>query len=187
MNSRSRRPDKVPSRTEPAGASLASRGRGVLPTLLAALAVLGAGLWFGGFFDSGNGGEERRPAIASSERASPGGTPEFVSLAPARVRDAYAFAATNSELLAYIPCYCGCGGHSGHRDVRDCFIKKISADGVTYEKHGSECDVCVSIVLDTKEMLAEGMPLTEVRAEIDAAYEYLGPGTDTPFPPGMEE
>lgn len=186
MNSRSRRPDKVPSRTEPAAASLASRGRGVLPTLLAALVVLGAGLWFGGFLDFSKS-EGSSPAVTSSEGASRGGTPEFVSLAPARVREAYAFAARNSELLAYIPCYCGCGGHSGHRDVRDCFIKKISADGVTYEKHGSECDVCVSIVLDTKEMLAEGMPLTEVRAEIDAAYEYLGPGTDTPFPPGMEE
>ena len=148
--------------------------------------VLGAGLWFGGFLDSGKG-EERSPAAASSESASRDETPAYVTSAPARVREAYAFAASHTAELAYIPCYCGCGGHSGHRDVRDCFIKTVSADGVTYEEHGSQCDICVSIVLDTKAMLAEGKPLPEVRAAIDAAYQDVGPGTDTPLPPGMEE
>jgi hypothetical protein len=103
------------------------------------------------------------------------------------VREAYDFAATHGAQLSYIPCYCGCGGHSGHRNVRDCFIKNRSASGITYEEHGSQCDVCVSIVLDAKEMLARGDTLAMVRAAIDEAYADVGPATDTALPPGMEE
>jgi hypothetical protein len=111
--------------------------------------------------------------------------PQFVTAAAPRAREAYEFAVARGADLAYIPCYCGCGGHSGHRDVRDCFIKQVTTSGVDYEEHGSTCDVCVAIVLDVKKMAGEGQSLAATRSYIDAKYSKIGPGTDTPLPPGM--
>jgi len=113
--------------------------------------------------------------------------PAFLTSATERVRSAYTFAASHGAELAYIPCYCGCGQHSGHRDVRDCFIKSQTAAGITYDDHGSGCDICVSIVLDVKSKLGDGQSLAATRKFIDARYSKIGPGTNTPLPPGMEE
>jgi hypothetical protein len=61
--------------------------------------------------------------------------PEFVRSAPPQVREAYRFAIANRELLAAIPCYCGCGA-MGHRSNRDCYIKSVRADGsIEFENH----------------------------------------------------
>lgn len=154
----------------------------IIPALVA-LAVIAAGLWIIFEAGAGNGGGRAEQASVASQ----GGVPDFVSLAPERVREAYDFAATHGAELVYIPCYCGCGEHSGHRNVRDCFIKSGSGSAVTYEGHGSQCDICVSIVLDAKAMLARGDTLAQVRTAIDESYRDIGPATDTPLPPGMEE
>jgi hypothetical protein len=45
----------------------------------------------------------------------------------------------------------------------------------------------VSIVLDVKRMQGQGESLAAARKYIDATYSKIGPGTDTPLPPGMEE
>jgi hypothetical protein len=176
MSSRSRRLERVQSSTRGAAA------RALIPAVLVAIAVVAAGLWFtGALSGAGDGTPTAAPATGAAA------APDFVTSAPARVREAYAFAADNGAALSYIPCYCGCGGHSGHRNVRDCFIKHGSGDAVTFEEHGSQCDICVSIVLEAKTMLARGDSLAAVRASIDQAYADVGPGTDTPLPPGMEE
>jgi hypothetical protein len=156
---------------------------------LGAIAVVGAGLWFTGMLPTGGDGEHTATAPASVSNAAPDtqqALPQFVKAAAPRTREAYEFAAARSADLAYIPCYCGCGGHSGHRDVRDCFIKQVTASGIVYEQHGSTCDVCVSIVLDVKKMTGEGQSLAATRSYIDGKYSKIGPGTDTPPPPGME-
>jgi uncharacterized protein with PCYCGC motif len=56
---------------------------------------------------------------------------------PAVVRDAYTFAAEHPEVLAYVPCYCGCE-RSGHRGNDDCFVTARAADGdvTQWEPHG---------------------------------------------------
>jgi hypothetical protein len=35
---------------------------------------------------------------------------------------AYTKAVEYQDMLMYIPCYCGCGSHSGHLSVKNCFI-----------------------------------------------------------------
>lgn len=189
MDSRSRRHGEAKSPSEAPDTRLSSRARGALPVLLGAVAVLGVGLWLGGLLPGFGGGSA--PPPASTTRASTPGQqvqalPAFLTSATPRVRSAYDYAASHGAELAYIPCYCGCGGHSGHRDVRDCFIQSQTAAGITYDDHGSGCDICVSIVLDVKSKLAEGQSLGAVRKFIDARYSNIGPGTDTPLPPGME-
>jgi hypothetical protein len=53
------------------------------------------------------------------------------------VRAAYAFAAEHPEILAYVPCYCGCE-RQGHRGNDDCFVQARSEKGdvTQWEPHG---------------------------------------------------
>ena len=112
--------------------------------------------------------------------------PAFMSGASAQVKDAYLYAATRPDILQYIPCYCGCGSSShdgGHSDNERCYVVERGADGwMILEPHGSQCGVCVGITLDTKAMIGRGMPLRDVRAQIDRKWSAAGPGTPTKVP-----
>jgi hypothetical protein len=55
--------------------------------------------------------------------------PSFVTKARPEVRRLYAYALEHGDLLRYIPCYCGCGGFAGHRNNRDCYVRRVNADG----------------------------------------------------------
>lgn len=44
------------------------------------------------------------------------------------VRALYAFAARRSDILQYIPCYCGCE-REGHRSNEDCYVRGRIATG----------------------------------------------------------
>jgi len=56
---------------------------------------------------------------------------------PAVVKAVYTFAAEHPEVLAYVPCYCGCE-RSGHRGNDDCFVMARAANGdvTEWEPHG---------------------------------------------------
>jgi len=64
-------------------------------------------------------------------------SPEPPARSPEVVRAAYKFAAEHSEVLSYVPCYCGCE-HSGHRGNEDCFVTARDAKGdvTQWEPHG---------------------------------------------------
>ena len=57
---------------------------------------------------------------------------------PAVISAAYTFAAEHPEVLAYVPCYCGCE-RSGHRGNDDCFVMARAANGdvTQWEPHGA--------------------------------------------------
>lgn len=80
--------------------------------------------------------------------------------------NAYTYATQHPDVLEQIPCYCGCGGHSGHRFLRDCFIK----DDWTYDEHARYCDVCIGETMKVQSYLAEGKTLKETRTLIDREY-----------------
>jgi len=90
----------------------------------------------------------------------------------------YTYATKNPDVLEQIPCYCGCGGHSGHRFLRDCFIH----DDWTYDEHARYCDVCIGEALKVQNYLAQGKTLKEARALIDKEYgpKYADGRTSTP-------
>ena len=190
MGSRSRRHGAAQSPSKASETQSGSTARAALPVLLGAVAVLGAGLWFGGLLPGFGGESASAPAAntqISTSNSRSQALPAFLTSATPRVRSAYEFAAGHGDELAYIPCYCGCGQHSGHKSVRDCFIRSQTAGGVTYDDHGSGCDICVSIVLDVQSKLGGGQSLASIRSFVDGKYSKLGPGTNTPLPPGMEE
>ena len=100
--------------------------------------------------------------------------PSFVYTSPLTLK-AYSYATEHPDLLEQIPCYCGCGGHSSHRFLRDCFIR----DDWTYDNHASFCDICVAEAIKVQNYLAQGKTLAEARTLIDQEYSSLYPGQNT--------
>lgn len=108
--------------------------------------------------------------------------PDFLSDAPARVREAYQFAAANPHALETVPCYCGCGA-MGHKSNLQCYIHEVDAAGnVTFDNHAAGCGICVDITVDVMRLIKEGRSSTDIREYIDATYSAFGPSTDTPLP-----
>ena len=73
-----------------------------------------------------------------------------VPFAPARpmpvVQEVFEFAARHPEVLAYVPCYCGCE-QLGHQGNHDCFVKSRAASGsvTEWEAHGIGCAICIDV------------------------------------------
>jgi hypothetical protein len=55
--------------------------------------------------------------------------PEFVLEAGDEVRRLYEFQVENGDLMRFMPCFCGCGQSAGHRNNRDCYIRRVNPDG----------------------------------------------------------
>jgi hypothetical protein len=91
---------------------------------------------------------------------------------------AYGLATERGDLLARIPCFCGCANlpQEPHESVLDCFINQ---DG-TFDQHAAVCSLCIDIALDAANWQDEGASVAQVREEIDEKYGAFGPGTDTP-------
>lgn len=103
--------------------------------------------------------------------------------APAPVQEAYAFALAHPEVLHYVPCFCGCGVSSAHRDNYDCFVKTANGAGsYILDPHGFGCGGCVAIALEAKGMLAAGASVKAIRRAIDERWMGVGTPTQTPPP-----
>ncbi|MDP2675648.1 MAG: PCYCGC motif-containing (lipo)protein [Dehalococcoidia bacterium] len=155
----------------------------------AAVAVLVVGLAAVLLLGSGNsrssGAPQAEQTTADTAGSGTGGMPDYVMSAPEDVQMAYQFAMDRPDIMMWMPCYCGCGGHAGHKSAKNCFIKESStATNIQFDEHGAGCQMCVTIALDTKAMTEEGRSLKEVRTYIDDKFGDIGPGTDTPMPPG---
>jgi hypothetical protein len=99
-----------------------------------------------------------------------------------RTQAAYRYAVANPDLLAHIPCYCGCAA-SGHRSNLDCYVKTRNGASVTLDPHGFGCDTCASITLDAQELASRGLTHRAIREAVDARWGTTGPATATGWPP----
>jgi Protein of unknown function with PCYCGC motif len=104
--------------------------------------------------------------------------PDFVR-ADATTEAAYHYAIEHPEVVAWMPCYCGCDAME-HRSNLDCYLKARAA---AFEEHASYCRICVDITLKAKELVAGGKNLREVRTIVDATWGGIAPGTRTALPP----
>lgn len=104
--------------------------------------------------------------------------PDFVR-ADATTEAAYHYAIEHPEVVAWMPCYCGCDAME-HRSNLDCYLE---ARGSGFEEHASYCRICVDITLKAKELVAQGKSLLEVRTIVDATWGGIAPGTRTELPP----
>lgn len=101
-----------------------------------------------------------------------------VQLAPERISTAYRAAVANEDALAHIPCYCGCA-FLGHTSVDTCFVAERNEKGqaLLFDEHALECNICVDIVLDARQMILDEVPPDEMRRIIDEKYSPFGPAT----------
>ncbi|WP_028399987.1 PCYCGC motif-containing (lipo)protein [Ectobacillus panaciterrae] len=110
--------------------------------------------------------------------------PKFLSSQPEQVQQIYTIAGQNYELLASIPCYCGCGESAGHTSNKSCFIREVKENGeVIWDSHATTCVNCMEIALESASMKQNGSSALEIRNYIDNKYkEGYGKPTPTPMP-----
>ena len=125
---------KQRSRRDRKGARSRQKGLGrwlyVLPLLAALLIGVGGGWFLARRGDTATGPEIQLAPISQ--------LPEKVRRAPPVVQEGYRFAIANPEVLAKLPCYCGCGS-MGHKSDLDCFIQEFKPDGtIVFGYHAFE-------------------------------------------------
>ncbi len=111
----------------------------------------------------------------SRSPASPEGLPATLSAPPGRLPDAvyragpqtiaaYQAAISDPDVLASVPCLCGCEKSLGHRNNLDCYIASKSNGGVVvYSSHGIDCGVCQTITEITMNGARQGLTGPELR------------------------
>lgn len=110
--------------------------------------------------------------------------PSFLDKVDPKIKSIYRIAGDNNDLLANIPCYCGCGESADHKHNGNCFIKEVKSDGsVVWDDHGTRCGTCMEIAFTSAKMKQEGKTIKEIREFIDNKYKKgYAPPTLTPMP-----
>ena len=108
--------------------------------------------------------------------------PEYVRALPTDWQAAYKFALARPDVIGWMPCNCGCGA-DGHRSNLDCFFDRRESGEITFQEHGSFCDICVETSNLAAKLLGEGKSMVEIRAAVDKTFGGGGHSTDTPLPP----
>jgi Protein of unknown function with PCYCGC motif len=102
------------------------------------------------------------PAQTAQHEALP--KPNVTTLDPmlfkGRARTAYEAAREVPEVLAQLPCFCGCMSGFGHRNNLDCF----------HDEHGVECTMCQDIAIDARDLYKSGVEITRIRQTIKDKY-----------------
>jgi len=100
------------------------------------------------------------------------------------IRLVYQAAGLSTDILKWMPCYCGCGESVGHKSNLNCFIKEVKSDGaIVWDDHGTRCGVCLQIAANSIRMTQDGKSLKEIRTIIDETYaEGFAKPTKTDFP-----
>ena len=118
------------------------------------------------------------------ETASADVLPSFLNNKSEDIRLVYQIAGQSTEILEWMPCYCGCGESAGHKSNLNCFIEEKREDGtIVWDDHGTRCLVCLEIAVQSAKMHKDGMDLKEIRQTIDNNYKegYAKP-TPTDMP-----
>lgn len=110
--------------------------------------------------------------------------PNFLNNQSEDLKLVYQSVGKATEVLKWMPCYCGCAESANHKSNLNCFIKEVKKDGsVVWDDHGTRCIVCVEIAIKSIKQAQEGVSLKEIRKQIDNEYKegYSEP-TETPMP-----
>ncbi|WHY84606.1 PCYCGC motif-containing (lipo)protein [Neobacillus novalis] len=109
--------------------------------------------------------------------------PDYVLSSSEKVQETYVMAATYPEVIASVPCYCGCSVE-GHKSNLDCFVKQVGGENAVteWDSHGISCDTCVDIARDAVDMHLDGKSPKKIHDLITKKYENYGDPTPTPEP-----
>ena len=96
--------------------------------------------------------------IPATVMAPHGLLPSIVHQIDRETVDAYAAALSHPDVLASVPCTCGCMTVLDHKDNLDCYIDDVLPDGtVAFSTHGLYCLVCQWITRDALEGASAGL------------------------------
>jgi hypothetical protein len=112
--------------------------------------------------------------------APPGITPAVLSQGTDLARESYRAAVAHADLLAAMPCTCGCMDPDAlaHRNNLDCYIERTYPDGtVAFTTHGLGCGICQLITRDAVDGAAAGLSVTELQ---ELVMERYGPQSHQP-------
>ncbi|WP_025116010.1 PCYCGC motif-containing (lipo)protein [Lysinibacillus fusiformis] len=129
-------------------------------------------------------GDSHASGDIQEETASANVLPSFLEDKQENIRLVYQVAGQSTEILEWMPCYCGCGESSGHKSNLNCFIHEKREDGsIVWDDHGTRCLVCLEIAVQSAKMHQDGKSLKEIRQVIDETYKegYAKP-TPTDMP-----
>lgn len=113
--------------------------------------------------------------IHTHEFAATGRVPAYYEIAPdvrtlpltlspeiftGNKRLAYEAAKEIPQILAQLPCYCHCDRSEGHKSLHSCFESE----------HGENCGICIGEALMAYNLDKQGVPVSEIRKRIIAAY-----------------
>ena len=127
--------------------------------------------------------DDRTGMPMAASPASHGPLARLRTRANAATEAAYQYAISHPQIVAWMPCYCGCEAMD-HRSNLDCYFKHGSRATAIFEEHASFCDICVEITLKAKELVAQGKSLHEIRAVDRPDVRWIrAPGTHTAQPP----
>jgi hypothetical protein len=106
--------------------------------------------------------------ISSNNDASGSNAGLVATLNPAafdgRAREAYQVAKDIPEVLAELPCFCGCA-NQGHKSNLFCFK----------DSHGNECAMCQDIAMIARALHDQGKEVDKIRDEIISRYAQYAP------------
>jgi hypothetical protein len=85
--------------------------------------------------------------------------------------EAYAAAIANPDILAAVPCTCGCMETIDHRNNLDCYVDEVLPDGtVAFSTHGLYCLICQWITRDAIEGAKNGLDADQLNELILERY-----------------
>lgn len=98
--------------------------------------------------------------------------PNFLDSKSEDIRLVYRVSGQATDVLEWIPCYCGCGESAGHRNALNCFVAETRENGsIVWDDHGTRCIVCLDIAVESVQMHIDGKSIKEIRETIDTKYE----------------
>ncbi len=77
--------------------------------------------------------EDHRHASGDVQEETASATilPSFLDDKQENIRMVYQIAGQSTEVLEWMPCYCGCGESAGHKNNLNCFIEEKREDGLS--------------------------------------------------------
>ena len=108
------------------------------------------------------GGSAGKQFTASGAKLVTTMAPSYFSRDP-KARAAYQVAKDIPEVLAELPCFCGCMSTFGHESNLFCFR----------DEHGSACSICEDIALEARDMNSKGLSIDRIKQAIRERYGRL--------------
>jgi hypothetical protein len=128
------------------------------------VAVMVIGLIATGLLIRGSASSPPAPGLPATLSAPAGTLPDAVYRAGPETIAAYQAAVSDPDVLASVPCLCGCEESLGHSNNLDCYITGTKPGGVViYATHGIDCGVCQQITKIAMNGAREGLDGPELR------------------------